>query len=91
MGGKDILSLTDAAQYDAYIDSLMECKLLSEEDVEDLCKKVSYLSALSFFLSPSPRKYVYKRLKLVYDFVFKTFSFFLLFFLRCAVQRDSGA
>jgi len=39
MGGKDILSLTDAAQYDTYIDSLMECKLLSEEDVEALCKK----------------------------------------------------
>ena len=49
MGGKDILSLTDAAQYDTYIDSLMECKLLSEEDVEALCKKVS-----RFFSTPPP-------------------------------------
>ena len=41
MGEKEILSITDAAELDAHINSLMECKLLSEEDVESLCKRVS--------------------------------------------------
>ena len=39
MGEKDILSLADASELDNHINNLMECKLLSEEDVEALCKK----------------------------------------------------
>ena len=47
MGQKDILSLTDAATMDANINSLMDCKLLSEEDVEALCKKVGQFGGIS--------------------------------------------
>ncbi len=35
--------MSDAAAMDRDIESLMDCKLLSEEGVEELCKKVRAL------------------------------------------------
>ena len=54
MGEKDILTLSDAATYDKYVEDLMECKLLSEEDVESLCKKVSVCVCVFFCLRSEP-------------------------------------
>ena len=39
MGQTDILSVSEASLMDKNVGTLMECKLLSEEDVEALCKK----------------------------------------------------
>ena len=40
MSGKDTLSTADAAMLDAHVASLMECKLLPEDEVKKLCEKV---------------------------------------------------